>query len=63
MLRFALFLMVSPTLACSDLGSVNCPEGQTRVDGVCAPDPSAGGTGGAPSVDHGPRTDSKDISS
>ena len=56
MLRFALLLMVSLTLACSDLGSVNCPEGQTRLDGVCAPDPSAGGTGGAPSVDLPPTT-------
>ena len=44
MLRFALVLMVSLTLACSDLGSADCSEGQTRVDGVCAPDPPGNGS-------------------
>ena len=60
MLRFALLLWVSVSLvsllACSDLGSASCPEGEALDDGGCIA--SSGGTGGDGLVDPPPQTKS-----
>ena len=60
MLRFVPLVVLSLTLAsllaCSDLGSDDCVEGQARIDGVCHDTPT-GGSGGARYEDPGPKTE------